>query len=415
MAGRAPPPHLCVVNPPSRNTAASARGPAGAEALAACALSAVPGIGPRALLRLSGYFGSLRAAAAAGPAKILELSACGELRLEARAIRWLRRGPDLAAMGRRALQAARAAGARVVLLGEAGYPAALAQIEAPPQLLYLRGRLDDGGLRVAVVGSRTALDTDQIRAHALARDLARAGVGVVSGGARGIDRAAHEGALSAGGATAAVLGCGIDQTYPPEHRDLFGRIERAGGALISEFPPGMPGLRGNFPRRNRTLSGLSDAVVVLSASLASGALLTAAEARRQGRPVFAVPGEERDPLSAGPRSLLADGRAVPIRSAADVLFRLGRAPNPGSRHPRPSEGLPVAPDRSRPEGLLPALQEADGRLLSLLDERAPLHLDQLAARARVPAPEALRRLQSLELKGLCLQRPGKYYLRRGAL
>lgn len=415
MAGVAPPPHLCVVRSPSLPPASDARGPVGPEALAACALSAVPGIGPRALARLSGCFGSLRAAAAAGPDRILQLAAAGELRLEARAVRWLQRGPDLAALGRRALQAARAAGARVVLLGDAGYPRALARMAAPPPLLYLRGQLDPACVRVAVVGSRAALDTDQLRAHALARDLAREGVAVVSGGARGIDRAAHEGALAASGATAAVLGCGIDRTYPPEHGQLFARIASSGGALVSEFPPGTPGFRGNFPRRNRTLSGLSDAVVVLSASRDSGALLTAAEARKQGRPVFAMPGDPRDPLSEGPHSLLADGRALPIRSADDVLRRLGRAPNPASRHPTPPGGLPAAPHQARSAGPLPALHEADGRLLDLLDERAPLHLDVLAARAKVPAQEALRRLQWLELKGLCLQRPGKYYLRRGAL
>jgi DNA processing protein len=222
---------------------------------------------------------------------------------------------------------------------------------------------------------------------------------VVSGGARGIDAAAHEGALWGQGTTAAVLGCGIDVAYPPAHGPLFERLAQGGGAVVSEFPPGVPGNRLNFPRRNRTISGLSSAVVVVRASLASGALVTAREASRQGRLLFAVPGPAGAPLCEGTNRLLAGGSARPATSAADVLRELGWEP---LRRPN-------RPERSRHPSTL-GLDEPGVRLLGVL-ERRPLHLDQLAERAGMRAQEALRRLQDLELKGFCLQRPGKYYLR----
>jgi DNA processing protein len=250
-----------------------------------------------------------------------------------------------------------------------------------------------------MVGSREADEEGLRLARQIAEDLASAGVQVVSGGARGIDAAAHEGALWGQGTTAAVLGCGIDVAYPPAHGPLFERLAQGGGAVVSEFPPGVPGNRLNFPRRNRTISGLSSAVVVVRASLASGALVTAREASRQGRLLFAVPGPAGAPLCEGTNRLLAGGSARPATSAADVLRELGWEP---LRRPNRAE-------RSRHPSTL-GLDEPGARLLGLL-ERRPLHLDQLAERAGMRAQEALRRLQDLELKGFCLQRPGKYYLR----
>jgi DNA processing protein len=280
---------------------------------------------------------------------------------------------------------------------------------------------------VAIVGSREASEEGLALARKLGEGLASAGVEVVSGGARGVDAAAHAGALWGEGTTVAVLGCGIDVVYPRENAALFDRIAGGGGAIVSEFPPGTFSAKSNFPRRNRTLSGLSSAVVVVRAAAGSGALITAAYAAEQGRPVFAMPGDPEDPLCAGPNGLIEAGAARAVSSAAAVLRHLGwpvperlDAPAlesvPAGRgtlnrpaaagHRRPSDGE----EDSLPGG--PPLDEVGARLWNLLDERRPLHLDELAGRGNIGAQDALRSLQELELKGLCVQRPGKYYLRR---
>jgi DNA processing protein len=407
----APAPAPAYVHPVTSavDDAQDAAGPVGPEAVAACALSAVPGLGPGSLARLAVAFGSLEAALAAGARGILALHASLDPPLDARAVRYLSRARDLTSAGLQILRAARAAGARVVLCGHPAYPGLLRGIERPPSLLYVRGPLDPAAARVAVVGSRDADEEGLRLAREIAEDLARAGVQVVSGGARGVDAAAHEGALWGQGTTAAVLGCGIDVAYPPAHGPLFERLAHGGGAVVSEFPPGAPGSRMNFPRRNRTISGLSSAVVVVRASLTSGALITAREALRHGRLLFAVPGPAGEPLCAGPNRLLAGGAARPATSAADVLRALGWQP-PQGRSNRPEGSwhrTTPGPGYSGPQGL----GDPGARLLGLLEGRRPLHLDELAKRAGMGAQDALRTLQDLELRGLCFQRPGKYYLR----
>jgi DNA processing protein len=201
----------------------------------------------------------------------------------------------------------------------------------------------------------------------------------------------------------AVLGCGIDQAYPPENRDLFERIAAGGGAVVSEFTPGTRPVRGNFPRRNRTIAGLSHATVVVRAAPGSGALGTAKHAAARGRPLFAVRGDARDPLCAGPNSLLESGRASPVGSAADILANLGW------------EGIRPNPNRDAAhhwEAEIPAGLDATARTVwGVLDGRTSIHVDDVAARAHVPAREALRRLTELELLGLCVQKPGKHFQR----
>lgn len=281
---------------------------------------------------------------------------------------------------------------RTLRPGDGPYPAALARIQDRPGELRLVGSLGAPAARVAVVGSREADEYGQDLSRDLAAGLARAGVSVVSGGARGVDAAAHEGALEAGGHTVAVLGTGVDVTYPAGHRDLFERIVAAGGALLSEQPDGTPGWPGNFPRRNRIVSGMSDAVVVVRAGARSGALVTAAWARSQGVPLFAVPGDVRDELSAGPLALLREGARV-AASAADVLSAIGA----GAPGPRQIE--------------LPALAAPASALFGALGRR-PRHADDLARAAGLSTGAALAGLLSLELEGLCEQRPGHYFLRR---
>ncbi len=216
-------------------------------------------------------------------------------------------------------------GIATLALGDAAYPPLLAAIADPPNPLYLRG--DAAALRhphVAIVGSRQATRAGRDTAVRFASALARAGFGVVSGLAYGIDAAAHDGALAADGLTIAALGTGVDICYPARHRALAERIA-ARGALVSELPPGTPPQRLHFPRRNRIISGLCLGVLVVEASLRSGSLITARLALEQGREVFAVPGPVSSPLSRGCHALIRDG-AVLVESADDVLAELSMAP-----------------------------------------------------------------------------------------
>jgi DNA processing protein len=281
--------------------------------------------------------------------------------------------------------------ARTLRPGDGHYPDALARIAARPAELRLRGSLGDRR-RVAVVGARATDEYGADLAREIAAGLARAGVSVVSGGALGVDAVAHEAALEAGGHTVAVLGTGVDVTYPASHRELYGRILAAGGALLSQFPDGMRGLQSNFPARNRVISGLSEAVVVVRAGARSGALITASWARSQGVPVLAVPGDVRDPLSAGTTALLKEG-ARAVASAADVLEAIG---------------LELPPERQLQ---LPALAGDEGAILAALARR-PRHADEVARTAGLSPGAALAGLLALEVLGLCEQRPGHYFLRR---
>ena len=285
--------------------------------------------------------------------------------------------------------------ARTLLRGEDGWPPKLSAIPEAPERLRVRGDLGPAGeRRVAVVGSRRADPYGLEMAGAIARDLAHADVCIVSGGAEGIDAAAHRGALEAGGRTIAVLGTGVDVAYPAAHRTLFARILDAGGALVSEYQDGSPAAPWTFPKRNRIVSGMSEAVVVVRAGEQSGALITAAWAQRQGVPVLAVPGDVREEGSAGPISLLRRGAKV-AASARDVLEVLGLAG-------QLSLGVD-APD--------PDLEGDEAALFGALG-RVPRHADEIARAAGVPPAAALPALLVLELRGLCEQRPGHYFLRR---
>ena len=373
--------------------------PAEAELLAACGFAALPGVGAATLSRILAAFGSFDAALRTGTKELRSRAA--ELRLRAETARYLEDDPDVAALGSWALEEARKAGARPLLKGREGYPPLLAQTGKAPEMLYLRGTLATGVKRVAVVGARECDERGLEMARRLGEDLARAGIEVVSGGARGVDAAAHAGALFGGGSTVAVLGCGIDQAYPPENRELFDRIAAGGGALLSELVPGAQPKPANFPRRNRIIAGLSEATIVVRAAARSGALVTARDAFAEKRPVFAVRGPAGELLSEGPGMLLRDGVAREVTDAADLCVQLGWA----VQIQRPQRSLAGGyPPRAKAD-------EVGERLLALLDDRTAMHVDELAARSHLAPQEALRKLTELELMGLCRQRPGKYFLR----
>ncbi len=280
---------------------------------------------------------------------------------------------------------------RTLRPGDGPYPGLLAQIPDRPPALRVRGELRPEARRAAVVGSRDMDGYGEELARSIAAGLARAGVSVVSGGARGIDGVAHRAALEVGGHTVAVLGTGVDVPYPAQHRRLLAELLEAGGALVSEQPDGTPAFKQNFPARHRIISGMSEVVVVVRARADSGALIPASWARSQGRTVLAVPGDVRDELSAGTHALLRGGAKL-ASSAADVLSEMGVA-------------------EVRAQRSLPLLSCEAGTLLAALS-RKPRYAGEVAQAAGVPVGEALAGLLSRELEGLCEQRPGHYFLRR---
>jgi DNA processing protein len=236
-------------------------------------------------------------------------------------------------------------GAAAVPLLDARYPALLAAIPDPPALLWIRGNVPViAAPAIAVVGSRAATPHGIAVAAKLAAELAAAGLVVVSGLARGVDSAAHAAALSAGGKTVGVLGCGIDRVYPSEHRDLARNMAHA-GAVVSEYPPGVPPLPHHFPQRNRIISGLACAVVVVEAPEKSGALITAASALEQGRDVMVVPGSTIGARNRGGHLLIRDGAKI-VETADDILQELGGVLCQSSRTGPTNEiaQLPEMPD-----------------------------------------------------------------------
>jgi DNA processing protein len=218
----------------------------------------------------------------------------------------------------------------------------------------------------------------------------------------------------------AVLGCGIDVVYPPENGELFDRLARGAGAVVSEFAPATQPTPQNFPRRNRTISGLSDAVVVVRAALQSGALITTNHAKLQARPIYAVPGDTGNPLAAGPNELLRRNEAEAVTSALDILTKL-RWPIPDELLEPPADEAKREVDPAFPSGkqepVKPVtdhevIDEESLHLWRLLDDRTPAHVDDLSLRGQIPVQVALRKLADLELKGMVVQRPGKYFLRK---
>ena len=286
-------------------------------------------------------------------------------------------------------------GVKVVTLLDENYPANLKTITDPPPVLYYHGDLSSTDeLAVSIVGARRATQYGREVAQKLARDLARLGLTVISGLARGIDSAAHRGALAGKGRTLAVLGCGLNVIYPPENRRLYGQIA-AQGAVLTEFPLDTAPRAQNFPRRNRIISGLSRALVVVEAATTSGSLITADLALEQGRDVFAVPGPITSPLSAGTNNLIFQGAKL-ARTAADVVEELGVIPEAKTAQ-SPAE---------------PELTAAEKRVYACFAEgTASAHIDELVRQSRSTAQEVTAILMMLELKGLVRQLPGKIFFR----
>lgn len=287
----------------------------------------------------------------------------------------------------------------VLWLTDPVYPALLRQIHDPPPRLFVRGQIPDGPF-IAIVGSRRATPYGCRTAHRLARELSDAGVVVVSGLARGIDAAAHRGALEGSAPTVAVMATGLDRIYPPEHAELATAIARA-GAVITEAAEGTLPLPGYFPVRNRIISGLSLGVVVVEAAERSGALITARMALEQGRDVFCVPGSIENPLAVGAHRLIKDGAKL-VQTVEDVLDEFPDLARARARVHAQARARTRA--RTRPHS-----QPQDPELFAvweLLDWVEPRHHDDLAVMMNLDIKEVNRRLTLLETGGYIIGDPG---------
>ena len=315
----------------------------------------------------------------------------------------IRRGPDREACQRieRELTAIERKRIDVRTILDSSYPSRLRMIPDPPPMLYVSGTLNESDeLAVAVVGARRGTAAGRIVTENLASGLAGAGLTIVSGLARGVDAAAHRGALAAGGRTIAVLGCGIGQTYPPEHERLRHEIEER-GATLSELSFDSPPHSGHFPRRNRIISGLSLGVVVTEAAIDSGSLITARLAAEQGREVFAVPGFVKAETSRGTNALIKEGAAL-IECAQDVIDAIAPQLEPALL------ARLSCPSREKENG------DRFGNLERLVYDALsydPLTVDHLVERTGLPVPSVMASLLSLELRQRVRQLPGQRYLK----
>ena len=302
-------------------------------------------------------------------------------------------------------------GVRIITLEDEAYPNLLSRIDDPPPLLYVKGTLlREDTLAVALVGSRNCSLYGQEQASRLSHLLAAAGFCVVSGLARGIDTAAHRGALAAEGRTIAVQGCGLAQVYPPENRDLAQRIVEQ-GALVSEFPLKYEPLATTFPMRNRIISGLSLGTIVVEAQARSGALITARLALEQNREVMAVPGRVDAPGSFGPHQLINDGAKL-IAGIEDVLEALGQIGKTLSEHAlTKAEIATQAVEPSLFDTSKIPLSPPEGAIIKCLDHEA-VHIEEIITRSGLSAAQANAAVTSLQLKGLLKPLPGSCYRKR---
>ncbi len=353
------------------------------------ALKRVPRLGDMGLKRLMEVFDSSQSVFSASIEELMERADCVEPL--ARAIKDCSSHPKAQAE----LKAIGKAGIIVLTLKDPGYPKSLAAIANPPPILYMKGELlPEDQQAVAIVGSRKASPYGIRTAESIAQELSVHGFTIVSGLARGVDSAAHSGALAGGGRTLAVLGCGLDIQYPPENTQLYREIIRQ-GAVISEFPLGTPPLPEHFPHRNRIISGLSMGTLVVEATERSGSLITAQCALEQGREVFAIPGNLGAMNSQGTNRLIKAGAKL-VEEVQDILEEL-----------QPQLGAKRRVLTKSPRAQLEPIEEALYEMLS--DE--PRHIDELITQSRLPSAQVSGVLLQLELKGTVKHLSGQLYVR----
>ena len=356
-------------------------------------LSLISGVGPHTRLALLERFGSPAAVLSAAPSQLCEVKGIGPKLLD----KILKADHEVDV--RAVIEVCREKGIDIITESHDGYPRGLREIHDPPGVLFVRGALKSQDvLAVGIVGTRHATQYGLRQAERLAGSLARAGLTIVSGLARGVDAAAHRGALAAGGRTIAVLASGVANIYPPEHAQLADEIA-ASGALLSEAPPHAEPLSGTFPQRNRLISGLALGVIVIEAAERSGALITARHAMEQGRDVFAVPGNIDSRTSRGCHRLIRDGAKL-VESADDVLEELGPLVEAASR----DDGQEI----HHPAELL--LNELEQQVLSAIESNAT-PIDQIIAESGLPAHQVLATISVLEMRRLIRRLSGTTVMR----
>ena len=345
----------------------------------------IKGIGAVRMQALIQHFGDLKAAWNAAPAQLAEAG------LGARLIERILQARGTVDLDKLWEKIA-AQGIKILTWEDETYPGRLKEIDQPPPVLYVRGEyLPDDLFAVAIVGTRRVTPYGRQITEELSSYLAANGITVISGLARGVDAIAHQTTLKAGGRTIAVLGSGVDKIYPPEHRALAERMMER-GAVISDYAPGTPPDASNFPPRNRIISGLSLAVVVVEAGETSGALITAEFAAEQGREVFAVPGSILAPQSKGTNKLIQRG-ALPLLSMNDLMQALD---------------LTRMGEQKAARKIIPA-DATEARLMNVLGSE-PLHVDEIRSQAELPIEKVSATLALMELKGMVRQVGGMNYV-----
>jgi DNA processing protein len=358
-----------------------------AQVISWIGLSSIPGVGRATFRRLVRDLGDAARVLSAPDDELREIGGLSDKIIgEIRSFPWHEHAES-------ELENAASQGVSIVTAEEPGFPEPLRNIPDAPLFLYIRGSLSPADRHaVALVGTRTPTQFGRFITKRMALELASQGVTVVSGMARGIDTQAHKGALAAPGRTIAVLACGIDIAYPPENRDLMEEISR-NGAVVTENPFGTQPESGYFPARNRIISGLSAGTVIIEAAEDSGSLITADYALKQGRKLFALPGNISSPVSKGTNSLIKRGAQL-VETAGDVLQGLGL--NTG----RPLQVV------DRP---LPALTDGERSVFGTVTDE-PKHIDTILAEIGSTPGRLGGILTSLELKGLIRQLPGKFFV-----
>jgi len=360
------------------------------------ALKSIAGIGNILFPALIDSFGTLEAIFSASAAELQ--TAPGITKKAAAAVAGFKNWDNI----KKSLELIENAGINIITYQDELYPAKLLEIYDRPPFLYVKGSLKKEDINISIVGSRLASTYGKYTTERISRELALRGVTIVSGLARGIDSAAHRGALAAQGRTIAVLGTGLDVIYPPENKKLFTAIGQ-NGAVVSEFPLGTPPHAFNFPARNRIISGMSYGVVVVEAGEKSGSLITARLALEQGREVFAVPGSIDSAGSRGTNKLIKQGAKL-IENTDDILEEI----LPQLEKTKIQEALSTSGTETHIAGKNENLNSIDRQIIDLLSNDR-LHIDELITVTGLSPNEILSSLMVLELKGLIKQHPGKFF------
>jgi len=400
----------------------------GAEKKALIGLMSIPGIGPGIGRRLLGAFDSAQAIFEAPKERLLEVSGVGESMAQR-----LLRGPEQRTV-EDTLDRIEKHQIRILYYKRRDYPQGLLRLASPPLLMYLKGNLPEDWSPHRMIGIVGTRNPDRAGTHLTAetvRTFCQKGWTVVSGGALGIDASAHYATLHQGGVTIAVLGCGVDQVYPSQHRELFERICAQGGALLSEFPPGTLPERGFFPRRNRLIAALCSGVLVVQGRRGSGALNTAEHAQRLDVPVMAFPGRPGDPLSEGPHQLIRDGARL-VESGEEIIEYLqglsgvevqeSSVEKPGSQQTQLSlwgsptqenrESIPEIHESGEGDRFVGAQMGSSAKRILELLSKQPQHIDEIVQKSSLATAQVTATLLELELEGWVTAHPGMLYSRQ---